>query len=536
MSVEDKDRRFFGIREKFLFIGVCLSILFWVVDSFVDSFVFHEGSLIQALFSPEPVELWMRLLVVGLIISFSLYSQAKFTKRKRAEEALRQTHSELQKTKSHLESLIESSTDAIITTDRDGNVALFNPGAETILGYKREDVVGQRVSMLYESEEQAKTVMRLMREGGGTVSNFEVIKRAKDGSLIPVLISASILYDGEGREDGAVGFSKDLRELKRAEKLLKESEERFRSVTESAVDAIVTSDSDGNIISWNKSAQNIFGYAEEEILGKPLALLMPERYRDAHRGGMERLALTGESHLIGKTVELNGLRKDGGEFPVELSIATWKRGEKAFFGGIMRDITERRKAEELLRESEERLRKLNKAFLSLSPDFHSNIQRLVEACRDILEAGSAMYGRVMDGRIYPTGHWRGAYGGYHPAVTRPGHICYDVVKRGGKEGVVTVENVAETPYAQTDPNMAAHGLNTYVGHVVHCFGYTFGALVLAYREGVAFTEIDKQVMGILAVAIGIEEERMLAEVALRSPDPDLQRSADFPPIQKLPFN
>jgi len=137
-----------------------------------------------------------------------------------------------------------------------------------------------------------------------------------------------------------------VKRLQEAEEALRESEARFRSVVQSANDAIILANSRGNIMAWNKGAQAIFGYREEEVLGKPLSLLMPERYRDAHRRGLERMRSTGESHVIGKTVEFYGLRKDGSEFPLELSLATWKAGEERFYSGIIRDITERKRAEE----------------------------------------------------------------------------------------------------------------------------------------------------------------------------------------------
>jgi len=142
------------------------------------------------------------------------------TERKRAEEEAREA-------RHYLSRLIESSTDAIISTDKEGNVVLFNHGAEAMLGYGREDVLGQRVTVVYESEERAKEVMRQMRQGGGTVAGFETILRAKDGTLIPVLISASILFDAEGQEAGTVGFNKDLRDRKRAEEALRASSLRL---------------------------------------------------------------------------------------------------------------------------------------------------------------------------------------------------------------------------------------------------------------------------------------------------------------------
>jgi len=136
--------------------------------------------------------------------------------RERVEKDLRQANDVLQETRRRLSALIESSTDAIISTDSDGKVVTFNQGAEALLGYKREEANGRHVVEIYGNENRAKEVMRRMREGGGTVSAFETVLQAKDGDLIPVLISASILYDEDGKEAGSVGFSKDLRERKRA--------------------------------------------------------------------------------------------------------------------------------------------------------------------------------------------------------------------------------------------------------------------------------------------------------------------------------
>ncbi|CAM4031218.1 bifunctional diguanylate cyclase/phosphodiesterase [Paenibacillus alkaliterrae] len=128
------------------------------------------------------------------------------------------------------------------------------------------------------------------------------------------------------------------------------SERKFRSVFESANDAIVLADSKGTIISWNKGARLIFGYEEEEVLGKNIQIIIPERYRAAHRKGMERYISTGKPQIIGKTVELQGLRKDRSEFPIELSLATWVEEENTYFSSSIRDITERKKAEEKINQ------------------------------------------------------------------------------------------------------------------------------------------------------------------------------------------
>jgi two-component system NtrC family sensor kinase len=147
----------------------------------------------------------------------------------------------------------------------------------------------------------------------------------------------------------------EIGERERAEDALRASEVRFRSLVQSANDAIVLADSQGRIIAWNQGAQNIFGYAEAEVLGLPLTLLMPARYREAHRRGIERLQATGQPRLVGKTVEFHGRHKDGSEFPIEMSLAVWQTGDSTFFSGIIRDITERQQAMEQLQRQQEAL-------------------------------------------------------------------------------------------------------------------------------------------------------------------------------------
>ena len=136
------------------------------------------------------------------------------------------------------------------------------------------------------------------------------------------------------------------------------SGERFRAIVQAAQDAIILGDQEGNILSWNEAAQNMFGYTAEEVVGNPLTLLMPHRYRQAHQQGLERVRSTGEMRVVGKTVELHGLRKGGEEFPIELSLSRSVETEEVFYCGIIRDISERKLAEQSLKESVERFQKI----------------------------------------------------------------------------------------------------------------------------------------------------------------------------------
>lgn len=154
------------------------------------------------------------------------------------------------------------------------------------------------------------------------------------------------------------GFNHLLKTLAQREKALWESEARNRAIAQSAHDAIITSDSAGNIVGWNHGAETIFGYTESEVIGRPMTLLIPERHRGAHLAGMNRLRSGGEYLVIGKTVELHGLRKDENELPLELSLAKWEATDGWFITGIIRDITERKQAEEMLRQSNEKYRRM----------------------------------------------------------------------------------------------------------------------------------------------------------------------------------
>jgi len=206
-------------------------------------------------------------------------------------------------------------------------------------------------------------------------TNFPRAQAAREAGLkaaigVPVMADEEVIaviefFVRESREEderfvklisSVVAQLGQIVQRKRLEESLRASEERFRSLVQSANDAIVLADDRGSIVSWNKGAQAIFGYRDEEVLGKPLATLMPERYREAHRKGMMRFRATGESRVIGKTIELHGLRQDGSEFPLDLSLASWKTGAGTFFSGIIRDITERKQAEEALRQAEQKYR------------------------------------------------------------------------------------------------------------------------------------------------------------------------------------
>ncbi len=140
------------------------------------------------------------------------------------------------------------------------------------------------------------------------------------------------------------------KKMEHTQSALLESERRFQAVFYAANDAIVLANHQGRIFSWNPAAESMFGYSAEEIFGQPLTAIMPVRYRKAHINGMARLQKTGEAHVLRKTLCLYGLRKNGQEFPIELSLNSWNNGLTPSYSGFIRDISCRPSAD-LLQEN-----------------------------------------------------------------------------------------------------------------------------------------------------------------------------------------
>src|SRR5215212_9179608 len=133
--------------------------------------------------------------------------------------------------------------------------------------------------------------------------------------------------------------------LQQLDEELRKSEARYRTVMDAAFDAIITITPEGIVRWFNRGAERIFGYRAEEVIGQPVTLLMPERYRDRCLAGLHRYLRTGEARVVGGTTELVGLHRDGSEFAIEMSLGeTHGHGER-LFTGVIRDVTERKRTE-----------------------------------------------------------------------------------------------------------------------------------------------------------------------------------------------
>jgi PAS domain S-box-containing protein len=165
-----------------------------------------------------------------------------------------------------------------------------------------------------------------------------------------------------------------LIERKRTEEALRESETRFRTLAETASDAIITIDGGGMIVFVNPATEKVFGYAAAELIGQDLAMLMPEFMRHLHRAGLARYQQTGQRQIHWEALELPGLNRAGQIFPLEISFGEFTRAGQRYFTGIARDITERKRSAEALQKArEERLRELERVRRRIATDLHDDI-------------------------------------------------------------------------------------------------------------------------------------------------------------------
>src|SRR5258706_4890769 len=248
------------------------------------------------------------------------------------------------------EILFGTSPDALIAITPEGKILLWNPGAEAIFGYTSREAVGRLVSDLTVPANRVDELSKATHAAlAGGLTIYETIRRQKDGSSIYADITANAMHDDRGKGKFIAPCKKDVTQLKarREAKLL---ETRFRGLLESVPDAIVMVNDVGMIVLATSHAENLFGYKRDELLGQSVELLLPDRYREAHLGHRTNYFIEPRPRAMGAGLELYGLRRDGTEFPVEISLSPLETDEGTVAMSAIRDITHRKKAEQKFRD------------------------------------------------------------------------------------------------------------------------------------------------------------------------------------------
>lgn len=255
---------------------------------------------------------------------------------------------------SRLAAIVRSSQDAIVAKDLKGTVTSWNAGAERMFGYLAFEMVGRPLQEIFppgRRDEEPRILFEIA--AGRAVENLETERVTKDGRTIQVSVSVSPVYGPTGEVIGASTINRDITRQKAAEAELRASEERARSIIDTAADAYVSMDPDGTVADWNSSAERMFGWTRAEAVGRRLSeMIIPPRYREAHESGLRRFLDTGEGPVIGQRIEIEALRRDGAEFPVELAIWPLRSVAGLSFNAFIADISQRHRAEREIRDSE----------------------------------------------------------------------------------------------------------------------------------------------------------------------------------------
>ncbi len=243
------------------------------------------------------------------------------------------------------EELLDQFADALIVVDPEGKVLFWNRGAEQIFGFTREEAIGSsvfdRIVPPDLHEEEGLRLRTAMERGSAT---YEAVRRRKDGSSVYVDVSAQAIRDADGVVRHLAVSKKDVTHLQ----YLREAaalETRFRGVLEAAPDAMIVVNAQGRIVMVNGEAQRLFGYTRDELLGQPIEVLVPERFRAYHPKHRSNYDVDRRTRPMGANTELYACRSDGSEFPAEISLTHLDLAEGGFTSAAIRDVSVRRNSE-----------------------------------------------------------------------------------------------------------------------------------------------------------------------------------------------
>jgi PAS domain S-box-containing protein len=418
-----------------------------------------------------------------------------------------------------LAKVVESSDDAIVSKDLNGNIKSWNQAAERMFGYTAAEAIGRSIRMIIPADRQGEEDMVLARiRAGGRVAHFETIRQRKDGTLIPISLSVSPILDGEGKVIGASKIARDISDRKRADV----TSRRLAAVVASSDDAIVTKDLDGIITSWNPAAERMFGYSAAEAIGKSIRMLIP-----AHLQGEEDMVLA--KIRAGATVdhyETIRQRKDGTTLNISLTVSPIRDETGRVVGAskIARDITERTRLLAVAREQAVVTEKLGEvgALVASTLDRDTIVQKVTDIAREVTTAEfGAFFYNVRDEKsgdaymLYTlSGAPREAFANFpHPRATAIFAPTFY-----GQETVRLADVTKDPRYGKNAPY---HGMppghlpvKSYLAVPVRgAAGDVLGGLFFGHSQAGVFTEAHERLAeGIAAwAAVALENARLYIE-------------------------
>jgi PAS domain S-box-containing protein len=245
-----------------------------------------------------------------------------------------------------LEDLVENMYDALIVTGSNGEITNVNKAGEQLLGYRKEDALKLDLKAIVHPDDADRSQQYLKKlETDGYYSGYEGRIIAGDGSVKEIEVNSTAILE-EGQLVGSRDIIRDISVRKELELQRKLSETKLRLIIDTALDAVVTMNAEGNIAEWNKNAEHIFGYTHDEVIGKKLSeFIITKQYKEAHKNGMKHFFASGEGPVLNSRIEITAIDRNNRQFPIELSVTPVSQDGTTFFSAFIRDITERKEIE-----------------------------------------------------------------------------------------------------------------------------------------------------------------------------------------------
>jgi len=342
------------------------------------------GDFSEGIDIPEEEDEFTELLV-GLSLMVDDFREM-IREREETISKLKQTEAALAEEHALLRTLIENMPDPIYVKDVESQFLLVNRGVSILMGCSPDEAIGKTDLDFYPRELAAEFFadeQAIIESGQALIGKEERVVDSA-GNATWQSTNKVPFYDSSGNIKGIVGIGRDITQRKIQEEALIASEERMRTIIDTNKDAMIVIDHQGLITLFNPAAENIFVRSAKDMFGQSINALMPDSYRSQHTQDVSSYFKTGKPDgAIGKTLEVPAVRSNGEEFPIEISLARGGHGDRAFVLGVIRDISERKQAEQTLLEHAEQLEQTNKQLETFNRMAVGREHRMIELKREI---------------------------------------------------------------------------------------------------------------------------------------------------------